>query len=297
MAHVLRDLMAAATGATTSVAHAPFRAPLRGAAALAFANALPAALFRELRAECIARRAAERQSVMDPRSLQQTSWLAAEAPARSAVARAARHLEAALELDADAVAGVEWWQQRVPSDAPMRAHWDKDECEAADGLQLTHPSLATVLYLDDAGGPTLVLPWRAAPAGGRFELAAADDEVATAAFPKANTLLCFQGDLLHGVLPCASSGGERATLLMNWWRSKPRAPCCVVPRDEAGAVEAAAESGAARPPAPVAPSAADGEHLHELQLPEMVGGGAAELRLPWERERPPPPGTLVQWTL
>ena len=174
MVHVLRDLMAAATGATTSVAHAPFRAPLRGAAARAFADALPAALFRELRAECIARRAAERQSVMDPRSLQQTSWLAAEAPARSAVARAARHLEAALELDAGA-AGVEWWQQRVPSDAPMRAHWDKDECEAADGLQLTHPSLATVLYLDDAGGPTLVLPWRAAPAGGGFELA--DDDL------------------------------------------------------------------------------------------------------------------------
>ena len=296
MAHVLRDLMAAATGATTSVAHAPFRAPLRGAAARAFANALPAALFRELRAECVARRAAERQSVMDPRSLQQTSWLAAEAPARSAVARAARHLEAALALDADA-AGVEWWQQRVPSDAPMRAHWDKDECEAADGLQLTHPSLATVLYLDDAGGPTLVLPWRAAPAGGRFELAAADDEVATAAFPKANTLLCFQGDLLHGVLPCATGGGERATLLMNWWRGKPRAPCCVVPRDEAGAMEAAAESGAAQAPAPVAPTAADGEHRHELRLPEPVGGGAAELRLPWERERPPPPGTLVQWTL
>ena len=296
MAHVLRDLMAAATGATKSVAHAPFRAPLRGAAARAFANALPAALFRELRAECIARRAAERQSVMDPRSLQQTSWLAAEAPARSAVARAARHLEAALELDADAVAGVEWWQQRVPSDAPMRAHWDKDECEAADGLQLTHPSLATVLYLDDAGGPTLVLPWRAAPAGGRFELAAADDEVATAAFPKANTLLCFQGDLLHGVLPCAKNG-ERATLLMNWWRSKPRAPCCVVPRDEAGTVEDAAESGVAPPPTLVAPSAADGEHHHELRLPELVGGGAAELRLPWERERRPPPGTLVQWTL
>ena len=222
--------------------------------------------------------------MIDPRSLQQTSWLAAEAPARSAVARAARHLEAALELDAGA-AGVEWWQQRVPSDAPMRAHWDKDECEAADGLQLTHPSLATVLYLDDAGGPTLVLPWRAAPAGGGFELAAADDEVATAAFPKANTLLCFQGDLLHGVLPCATGGGERATLLMNWWRGKPRAPCCVVPRDEAGAMEAAAESGAAQAPAPVAPTAADGEHRHELRLPEMVGGGAAELRLPWERER------------
>ena len=71
----------------------------------------------------------------------------------------------------------------------------------------------------------------------------------------------------------------------------------MVPRDEAGTVEDAAESGAAPPPAPVAPSAADGEHRHELRLPELVGGGAAELRLPWERERPPPPGTLVQWTL
>ena len=160
--------------------------------------------------------------------------------------------------------------------------WDKDECEAADGLQLTHPALATVLALDDAGGPTLVLPWRAAPAGGGFELAA-DDDVATAAFPKANTLLCFQGDLLHGVLPCATGSGERATLLMNGG-AKPRAPCCVVPRDEAGTVEGAAESGAAPPPAPVAPSAADGEHHHELRrVPELVGGGAAELRLPWER--------------
>ena len=138
MAHVLRDLMAAATGATTSVAHAPFRAPLRGAAARAFANALPAALFRELRAECIARRAAERQSVMDPRSLQQTSWLAAGAGALGRGARRATSRGGARARRRRG-GGRRWWQQRVPSDAPMRAHWDKDECEAADGLQLTHP--------------------------------------------------------------------------------------------------------------------------------------------------------------
>ena len=38
------------------------------------------------------------------------------------------------------------WEDPLPEDEFERSG---DECEAADGLQLTHPSLATILYLDD----------------------------------------------------------------------------------------------------------------------------------------------------
>jgi len=76
----------------------------------------------------------------------------------------------------------------------------------------------------------------------------------------------------------------------------------VRPRDEASAADAEPAAAAAPvphlPPDPVAPAAGGAaSHLLDLRLPDQVGGDVETLRLPWERERPPPPGTLVQWTL
>ena len=52
--------------------------------------------------------------------------------------------------------------------------------------------LSSVLYLTDGGGPTLVLQQSA---GG------APAEQGCLSTPRRNTLLCFPGHCLHGVLP------------------------------------------------------------------------------------------------
>ena len=51
---------------------------------------------------------------------------------------------------------------------------------------------STVLYLGDSGGPTVVL--------GQTPSAARAQE-AWLCWPQANSLLCYPGDLLHGVIP------------------------------------------------------------------------------------------------
>ena len=91
-------------------------------------------------------------------------------------------------------------------------HWDKDECEAARlssrnvvGLstskkvfkqQMTHPALASVCYLTDSGGPTLTLPITSASFATRSGRTLQGEVYCS--FPRANRLLTFQGDLLHG---------------------------------------------------------------------------------------------------
>jgi hypothetical protein len=160
-------------------------------------------------------------------------------------------------------------------------HWDKDECEAMKGgvnPRMTHPALASVLYLTDEGGPTLVLPlstvrmeeWRDAAAqdavstatgktSGLSKVGAAVKGEAYASYPTTNRWLTFQGDLLHGVAPLAYPArrhhaltepcvqNKRVTLLVNWWWAKPLGPCCErqSDADAAAAKTAAAETAAA----------------------------------------------------
>lgn len=113
---------------------------------------------------------------------------------------------------------------------------------------MTHPALASILYLTDLGGPTLVLPvsttatgeWRDAAArdsleGGCAHVEAMLKGVAYASHPLRDRWVTFQGDLLHGVVPNpwpkegaeahvagGAAGGEskRVTLLVNWWWEK-----------------------------------------------------------------------------
>ena len=239
-----------------------------------------------------------------------TIWLGAGARARTPIEQAIRALEVVVRPPPGSYAGCEWWVQRLgaegtPGRRSLPLHWDKDECEAAGGRRMTHPSLASVCYLSGAGGPTVVLPVRTADISDWRE--AERPEVRGAAFasmPVENRLLTFQGDLLHGVSeepwPVL---GERLTLLVNWWSRKPAAPCCEEQSNEAAAVAVAAapmvpchELTAAA----VAPAVCDGvqrvvcpsdERLW-LQLPGLLGGEKLPLPLPegWGE-----PGSLVCW--
>lgn len=62
---------------------------------------------------------------------------------------------------------------------------------------------STVLHLGDCGGPTVVLAQTPS---------AALAQEAWLCWPKANSLLCYPGDLLHGVIPGKGTSHDSALL-------------------------------------------------------------------------------------
>ena len=79
------------------------------------------------------------------------------------------------------------------------------------------PDLASILYLSDAGGPTVILD--ATP------LRRSAPDAGIAVQPRRGRFGMFPGTLLHGVLPGRPSRWPRVTMLVNWWRSVPRMEC------------------------------------------------------------------------
>ena len=71
---------------------------------------------------------------------------------------------------------------------------------------------STVLYLGDSGGPTVVL--------GQTPSAALAQE-AWLCWPQANSLLCYPGDLLHGVIPGQGTSHDSVLLRL---LALPRSP-------------------------------------------------------------------------
>jgi hypothetical protein len=110
-----------------------------------------------------------------------------------------------------AFVGAEWWLRAATTDAGFPFHFDRDE-----GIRssIVSPDLASILYLGNVGGPTVILdatPSRTtAPKAG------------IAVHPRPGRFAMFPGALLHGVLPGRPSRWPRITMLVNWWRSVPR---------------------------------------------------------------------------
>ena len=77
---------------------------------------------------------------------------------------------------------------------------------------------STVLYLSDCGGPTVVL---------RQTPSAALAQEAWLCWPQANSLLCYPGDLLHGVIPGKITSHDSVLLCL---LPVPGSPCfhCVI---------------------------------------------------------------------
>ncbi len=137
-----------------------------------------------------------------------THWYTLDAPPRLLFEQVIQHLRSFVP---GTFVGAEWWLRATTTDTGFPFHFDRDE-----GIRrsIVSPDLASILYLSNAGGPTVILdatPSRtAAPRAG------------IAVHPRAGRFGMFPGTLLHGVLPAPPGRWPRVTMLVNWWRTVPR---------------------------------------------------------------------------
>jgi hypothetical protein len=180
-----------------------------GASALsrvsAIDNAAPAQVIGELRGQII-----ESQARPSQPSDGGTYWYSLDSPARLLFEQVIQHLRRFVPRGHEFI-GAEWWFRATTTDTEFPFHFDSDE-----GIRssIVSPGLATILYLSNAGGPTVIIDAtpsrRSAPNAG------------VAVHPRPGRFVMFPGTLLHGVLPGRPSRWPRVTMLVNWWRSEPR---------------------------------------------------------------------------
>ena len=123
-------------------------------------------------------------------------------------------------------AGAEWWCQIYQPSRGLPFHFDKDEELMKATGEMRHPITSCVLYLNTAEecaapalGATLVMQQRFdAEAGCGVPEPSRHDVLV---WPSRNCVLAFDGTLAHGVMDSASTRVRRS-MLVNWWRSKPR---------------------------------------------------------------------------
>jgi hypothetical protein len=168
-------------------------------------NVVPAKVIGELRAQILAFQA-QRPRPGDGG----TYWYPLATPPRLLFEQVIQHLRSFVPRGPEFV-GAEWWLRATTTDTGFPFHFDRDE-----GIRrsIVSPDLASILYLSNAGGPTVILdatPSRvSAPSAG------------IAVHPRAGRFGMFPGMLLHGVLPGRPGRWPRVTMLVNWWRSVPR---------------------------------------------------------------------------
>ncbi|KAL7541322.1 hypothetical protein ACHAXR_010810 [Thalassiosira sp. AJA248-18] len=111
------------------------------------------------------------------------------------------------ESSAPKIVGAEWWAHTRPLGANLghQIHFDTDESLLGREKRVTHPIISSVMYLTGAkdstsAGSTIV-----------FDQTPDSTDVASKAWishPRNNAFMTFPGNLLHGVLPCASGTGN-----------------------------------------------------------------------------------------
>jgi len=151
-----------------------------------------------------------------------TRWFPSGATPRTAMEEAIVRLRKIVKPGKSA--GAEWWVQKVGVTDPIGFHLDKDESVASNKHYLVHPMWASILYLTNNGGGTLIFD-QYSPNGNGYE--PEQPVYGEYVFPKPNKYTIFQGHLLHGVVPGKpSTARERLTFLINFWNEKPAAPNC-----------------------------------------------------------------------
>ncbi len=180
-----------------------------GASALlrvsAIDNAVPAQVIGALRAQII-----ESQRRRPRPGDGGTHWYSLDQPARLLFEQVIQHLRGVVPRGSEFV-GAEWWARATTTDTGFPFHFDRDE-----GIRgsIVSPDLASILYLSNAGGPTVIVD--ATPSRTTAPSAA------LAVYPRPGRFGMFPGTLLHGVLPAQPGRWPRVTMLVNWWRSVPR---------------------------------------------------------------------------
>ena len=146
----------------------------------------------------------------------------AEEPATLVAARALRGLFAkALPAVREATA-VEWWAHCRPHGCGHQLHFDSADEGRHDGDGPRHPIASVVVYLNEGavGGPTLVTTQTLG------DDAMPRRDCAVLVPPRPNRCACFDGTLLHCVVPGRGAAPDpdarRVTLMISYWH-KPHA--------------------------------------------------------------------------
>ena len=211
---------------------APDDAPDAPPLAVAWDDALPAALVARVRAEApahqeyLAENAAGVTSFWVPASAIQTPKTAVERVLAALRPLAAAGAETLGAGDLRDLAGCEFWIRQQHPKKGVAAHYDLDVETARRTKVARSPVVSSVVYLSDVGGPTWVVDRETGPTVDDGSLDGPAPPRAAYVPPAPGRFLVFPGRKLHGVQPAADDRGLRATLLVNWWRSKPLAPAC-----------------------------------------------------------------------
>jgi len=196
-----------------------------------FRDVFPPALVQRLEEECKLIAAYERELPALLNGKYRTRWFPKGQEPRTAIEEAIVRLRDLVKPHSKNV-GAEWWVQLVAAGPTGMIGWhvDKDESVASNKHYLSHPQYASIFYLTDLGGPTMITDqW--SPHGSGYTPVVAEHGYLS--FPERNKYLIFHGELLHGVLSGAHNaerpappGAKRLTFLVNWWDYKPEEPNC-----------------------------------------------------------------------
>ena len=165
-------------------------------------------------------------------------WHDLASPPSNAVEQLIAHIAPTVAVGGKPPTAAEWWvhTRGLAGDFGHQLHFDMDEgCLERTGKVL-HPMVSTVIYLEGAkagAAPTLVLDqtlesdladrgWlvRCVPSAAQGGGAAH-----TLPSPRDGAMMCFPGNLLHGVLPsrpprrpaAGRQEARRLTLMVGWW--------------------------------------------------------------------------------
>ncbi|GMH93981.1 hypothetical protein TrVE_jg11681 [Triparma verrucosa] len=154
-------------------------------------------------------------------SLGDTFFLPATVPPRCGLEALAKsffdfHTKDAEGFDPER-SGAEWWTQVIDMRDDIGVHFDRDYGMEEYGLNI-HPHVASVTYLTDIGGPTIVTPHVSGPeAGADFS---GSQPNLFLSYPEVGKHMAFDGRFLHaapGDLIPEKSKGFRYTFLVNIW--------------------------------------------------------------------------------
>jgi hypothetical protein len=106
--------------------------------------------------------------------------------------------------------GAEYWFRVQAANTGFHFHFDRDE-SVAD--HVVSPTMSSILYLSDAGGPTLIVD--AGPSRTRAP------KRGVGIFPRRRRFATFPGELFHGVWPGEASRWPRVAFYVNWWMHRP----------------------------------------------------------------------------
>ena len=138
-----------------------------------------------------------------------------------------------------ALSGAEWWTQVVDSDNDIGFHWDRDYGHEQSTGENIYPHLATVTYLTDKGGPTVILNKKGCSTSKADHSGSAD--IVIISTPLLGKHIKFDGRLLHAAPSNLISKRKtetvkstRITFLVNIWLNHFPSQAVLFPKDLIG---------------------------------------------------------------